>query len=179
MTLLFGVIEWGYAFHDRLTVGNMSVAGARSASGEADDVLADHRILQVIGKNSASMPASKITTIVIYRATGPDDKVPDACKTASVTNTATTRGCNRYTGADLALGSDAFGCVGPPGPLQKIDRYWCPTTRKTALLAGTNGPPDYVGVYVRGEHQNFTGFFGGSYTFTSDTVIRIEPRSLR
>ncbi|HEX2737764.1 MAG TPA: TadE family protein, partial [Acidimicrobiia bacterium] len=37
--LLFGVIEFGYAFYGKLTVNNMSVVGARAASGSANDVL--------------------------------------------------------------------------------------------------------------------------------------------
>ena len=39
------------------------------------------------------MKASEIKTIVVYRASGPNDRVPAACKTASVTNTTSTRGC--------------------------------------------------------------------------------------
>jgi hypothetical protein len=117
---------------------------------------------------------------VIYRASGPGDRVPTACKTASVANTTTTRGCNFYTGADLASASSQFGCVGPPGPTTKKDASWCPTARKSALLSTNgNGPPDYVGVYVVGVHNNLIGLFGKSFAFSNDTVIRIEPRTLR
>jgi hypothetical protein len=66
----------------------------------------------------------------------------------------------------------------PARPTSKKDNYWCPTTRKYAL-SGTNGPPDYVGVYVVGVHHNLVGLFGASFTFSNDTVIRIEPRALR
>ncbi len=126
------------------------------------------------------MGASAITAIVIYRAAGPSDRVPSACKTGAVTNTSTIRGCNYYTGSDLSLASSQFGCVGPPGPTSKIDRFWCPTTRKSALQATNgNGPPDYIGVYVVGVHKNLIGIFGKTFTFSNDTVIRIEPRTLR
>jgi hypothetical protein len=47
------------------------------------------------------------------------------------------------------------------------------------LSSNGNGPPDYVGVYVVGVHNNLIGLFGKSFTFSNDTVIRIEPRTLR
>jgi hypothetical protein len=175
--LIYGVMETGYAFFGRLTVNNMSVVGARSGSGEANDVLADYAILQSVKNGATGLGTNDITMVVVYRATNPDDRVPTACKTASVANTSETRGCNRYAGSDLSLGADDFGCVGPPGPTTKVDSYWCPTTRKTALQ-GANGPPDYIGVFVEAEHQNLTGLIGESFTFTTDTVIRIEPRTL-
>lgn len=180
IALVFGAMELGYAYYGKLTVEHMSVAGARAASGGANDYLSDYNTLKAVNDAKTGMGASQITKIVIYRATGPSDRVPAACKSGPVTDTSTTRGCNVYTGADLSLASDQFGCVGPPGPTTKKDSYWCPTTRKAALLSSNgNGPPDYVGVYVVGEHDNLIGLFGKSFTFSNDTVIRIEPRSLR
>jgi hypothetical protein len=180
IALVFGAMEMGYAYYGKLTVEHMSIAGARAASGSADDYLADYNMLQAIDDARTGMGASAITKIVIYRATGPSDRVPTACKSGPVTNTSTTRGCNYYTGADLSSASTQFGCVGPPGPSTKKDAYWCPTARKSALLASNgNGPPDYMGVYVVGVHNNLVGLFGKSFTFSNDTVIRIEPRTLR
>lgn len=178
MLLLFGIIEWGFATYDRETAANMSIVGARSASGNGADSDADYKILQQIKGASAGTAASKIRQVIIYRATGAGDRVPPACLTASVQNTPSTRGCNRYTGADLALDQTQFGCVGPPGPAQKIDRFWCPTTRKTALT-GINGPPDFIGVYIDMQHDMITGLFGRTFSFTTDTVFQIEPRTLK
>jgi hypothetical protein len=180
LALMFGTMELGYAFYGRLTIEHMSIAGARSASGGANDVLSDYNALQAVKAAETGIPNAAVQVVVIYRATGPADRVPAACKTASVTNTSTVRGCNRYVASDLLLASNQFGCIGPPGPSVKIDRFWCPTTRKSALLATSgNGPPDYVGVYVKGLHNNLIGMFGRSFTFTNDTVIKIEPRTLR
>lgn len=180
IALVFGAMELGYAYYGKLTVEHMSIAGARAASGSANDYLSDYAMLQAIKDAKGGVGASSITKIVIYRATGPNDRVPTACKTASVTNTSVTRGCNFYTGADLSLASTQFGCVGPPGPTTKKDNFWCPTARKSALLSTNgNGPPDYVGVYVVGIHKNLVGLFGKTFTFSNDTVIRIEPRTLR
>ena len=175
--LIYGVMEVGYAFFGRETVNNMSVVGARTASSEANNVLADYTILQAVRHGSTGIGTNGVDVVVVYRATGPGDRVPTACKTASVVNTTTERGCNRYVKSDLLLDSDEFGCVGPPGPSSKIDHYWCPTTRKTAVQ-GSHGPPDYVGVYVQAEHKNLTGVLGDHFTFETDTVMRIEPRTL-
>lgn len=182
ITLIFGILEFGFAYHDKLTAQNMSLAGARSASGQGSDPLADYNTLLAIKQASAAMSTSKITSIVIYKASGPTDRVSGACKSASQTAV-----CNHYTGADLvSLSSGNFGCVGPPAPNPRLDNAWCPTTtgyRKTALNAPSDappgsGPPDYIGVYIAVNHDNATGLFGSSYTFTSDTVYRLEPRTL-
>jgi hypothetical protein len=178
LALVFGTMELGYAFYGRLTIEHMSVAGARSASGGANDVQSDYNALQAVKSAETGIPNASVQVVVIYRASGPSDRVPEACKTASVTNTSTVRGCNRYVASDLNLASNQFGCIGPPGPTTKIDRYWCPTARKSALT-GVNGPPDYIGVYVKGIHNNLIGMFGRTFTFTNDTVIKIEPRTLR
>ena len=174
--LLFGVIEFGYAFYGKLTVNNMSVVGARAASGSGNDVLADYQVLQSVAGANTGISSSDVQLVIVYRATSPSDRVPTSCLTASVTNTPSVRGCNRYVGTDLARPSTDFNCVpGPPGPTLKVDRFWCPTDRKYALL-GAHGPPDYIGVYVKANHRNLTGVLGGSVTFTTDTVMRIEPR---
>jgi hypothetical protein len=177
LLLVFGVLEVGYAWLGRSTVSNMSVTGARAGSGAADAVLADHSVLRTVQGGAASLGAARITMVVVYRATGPDDRVPPACRTASVTDSATTRGCNRYVAADLTRPASDFGCVAPPGPAPKPDRFWCPTTRRTALQ-GVNGPPDYLGVYVEAAHDQLVGLGWPAFTFTQDTVMRIEPRTL-
>lgn len=180
VTVILGIIEFGYAFHTRLTIKNMSLVGARAGSGLASEVYSDYSILQAVERATSGLQRDRIETIVVYRATGPNDRVPEACKTSSVPNSEHTRGCNRYTPSDFDLTEDAFGCVNAGGHEVQIDRFWCPTTRKIALLpTSPNGPPDYVGVYIKGRHDALTGLFGDSWTFTSDTVIRIEPRTLR
>lgn len=177
LLLLFGVLEVVYAWLGRTTVTAMSVSAARAGSGMADDVLTDHAVLRAVQGGATSLGSARITMVVVYRATGPDDRVPAACRSAPVTDSTTTRGCNRYVAADLLRPSSDFGCVGPPGPASKPDRYWCPTTRKTALQ-GTKGPPDYVGIYVEATHDQLVGIGWPTFTFTQDTVMRIEPRTL-
>lgn len=163
--LVFGVLEFGFAFHARLTAQNMSQVGARSGSGAGDDPGADFRILQAVENARSTVPRGRITHIVVYEATGPDDSVPPGCLNSSVGDR-----CNRYTGASLALDEDDFGCG--PGD---VDGAWCPIDREVAV----NGPPDYLGVYVRIRHDLITGFFGDEFVFETDTVMRLEPRRLQ
>lgn len=172
LMLLFAVIEGGIGFYERLTVAHMSLAGARSASGQGNEVLADYYVLRSARSGSGGLAGGQITAIVVYRATGPDNQVPSSCKSASVAGV-----CNRYTAPDLAKDVTEFGCTGPPGPATKIDASWCPTTRKTAL-SGPGGPPDYIGVYVAALHRDVTGVLGESITLHSDSVFRMEPRTL-
>jgi hypothetical protein len=174
--MIFGVMETGWAFFNRGTADNMSVVGARTGSSQANEALSDYRILEGVESGASGLSTNQIKVVVVYRANSPTDRVPSGCKTASITNTSTTRGCNRYIGADLTLGSDQFGCVGPPGPTQKLDRFWCATTRKSAL-SGSNGPPDYLGVYVETAGKTLVGIISKAFTFSADTVIRIEPRT--
>ncbi len=168
LLLILALMDGAYFIYSRLSVSNMSLSGARAGSTEGNDALADFHVLQAVSRGSGGVPASDIRTIVVYRAAGPGTPVPDGCKTGSVSNT-----CNRYVGADLAQASEVFGCTGTPA---KIDTSWCPTARKVAL-AGSGGPPDYVGVYVEVERAELTGIFGHTATLTSTSVIRLEPRS--
>lgn len=172
LALLFAVLEGGIAFYERLSVAHMSLAGARSGSGEGDEALADYHVLRAVRSGSGGLEDGRITTIVVYRATQPDDRVPSNCKSASIPDL-----CNRYVAADLTRDVTQFGCSGPPGPVTKIDSAWCPTERKTAL-SGPGGPPDYLGVYVEALHQDLTGILGQGITLRSDSVLRLEPRTL-
>jgi Flp pilus assembly protein TadG len=170
--LLLAAIEGGFVFYERLSVNNMSLAGARTASGQGNEVLADYQILRSVQAAQGGMAGGQIALIVIYKASGSADQVPVGCKTASVAAT-----CNHYVGADLTKDVTQFGCTGPPGPTTKIDASWCPTARKTAL-AGVSGPPDYVGVYVEARHSGLTGFLPKTVTLRTDSVFRMEPRTL-
>ncbi len=79
--LVFGAIEGGYGLHERLSVTNMALAGARSASGNGADLLADHLVLQAVEGGAGGVASSQVSAIVVYKASGPGTTVPTACKT--------------------------------------------------------------------------------------------------
>jgi Flp pilus assembly protein TadG len=173
IALVFGAMELGYAYYGKLTVEHMSIAGARAGSGSANDYLSDYNTLQAVEDAKTSMGASSITKIVIYRATGPGDRVPTACKSGPVTNTSGTRGCNYYTGAQLQnLNSLDFSssCTGNTG--SAVDKNWCPTGRQNVQSLGA----DYLGVYVQANYVTATGLFKSPFYLASRAVMRLEPK---
>lgn len=167
--LLFSILEFGMAFRDYLAVANTTRDGARAASVYGNDSSADFEILQTVADASNVIDRRDIERIVVFEATGPNSVVPTSCANGTPGST-----CNVYTAAALDLAETEFGCRTD----RNLDRYWCPTSRKTAL-AGTNGPPDYVGVWIKVNHIWVTGLFGRSLTFTDSTIMRLEPEASR
>jgi len=163
--LLFSILEFGLAFRDYLAVANTTRDGARAASVYGNESSADFDILQTIANASNVIQRRDIERIVIYKGSGPDTTVPPSC--ANGTPSAT---CNVYSASALDLAETEFGCRSD----RDLDRFWCPNTRKNAMQ-GVNGPPDYIGVWIKVNHDWVTGLFGRSLTFTDSTVMRIEP----
>ena len=50
------------------------------------------------------------------------------------------------------------------------------TPRGTAPPAGQTGLPDYVGVYIRAEHDYVTGVLGDTLTITDGSINLLEPQ---
>jgi len=176
VVLLFGVLEFGGAFRDYLTLNNTVTAAARQASIQGDDPEADYQIVQQVARSSAAFPASEIDLIVVYHPASPDAPPPAACLAGTSVpdgGVDATGACNVYTADALGwAGSSAhWGCGAG-----SADGAWCPTDRKTAL-SGPNGPPDDLGVYVRITHPYLTGLFGRSLALAKSSVIELEPQS--
>ncbi len=86
---------------------------------------------------------------------------------------------------DMASGDAAnppdyyFGCSGgsDPDAAHKVDCLWPGKNRKTTVTPrgvtpppGTTGIPDYVGVYIRAEHDYVTGVLGDTLTITDGSI---------
>ncbi len=171
---LFAIIEFGSAYSDKLTVTNITTAGARVGSTAANDGYADWDIIQAVKKNAAAAGEGKLLRVVVYKSTVTGSgsnfsKAPTtACETGSVSGK-----CNSYSAADLQQPKTKFGCGAG-----SIDSAWCPTDRAVNQTAANGGPPDYLGVWVKLRHTYYTRFFGTSVDLTGYTVIQIEPRQL-
>ena len=166
LLFVFGIFEFGFAFRDYLAVANSTRDGAREASVGGNVANADYRMLRSIQRASAALPDGAIERIVIFRATGPDDQIPAACKTG------TTSECNVYFPSDFALDETEFGCDPAFNPIPDPDRHWCPTTRVVSVGSGL----DYVGVYIKVEHEYITGLFGSKITFEDTSILKVEPQ---
>lgn len=167
LLVLFGTFEFSLALRDYLALQSGSRAAVRVGSTAGNAGMADFDLLAAYKQGAKALQGSStLSEIVVWKATGPNDTLSagDPCLTSSVAGR-----CNRYDASSLTQPSTKFGCG-----TGTLDGYWCPTTRKIRQ----SDPPDYIGVYVRIVHQNPTGIFGASRTFTEQNVMRLEPQRL-
>lgn len=173
--LAFGMVEFGTAWRDSLTVSSATRAGARVVSSLGDERLADYQTLLSVQSALDAVDPAAIEGVLIYDASATDGAVPAGCLPAGVPR-ALSGQCNYYTGAQLASldESDHSAFSGTtscdPG---SWDEEWCPLTRVTSQGAGL----DYVGIRVVMTHELVTGLFPISdLTITESAVMRVEPR---
>ena len=180
--LVFGIIEYGAAYGDKLGVSNSVTSGTRTASAGGSDGFADYQILQSVIKSSSAMTKGSVQWIVVFKATGVDSVPTATCRAGTPSYGANpaatppdyTGACNVYFPSDYATPKDSFGC----NLALTLDKYWCPSTRKTSQTVLSGGPPDFIGVYMKAIHPYYTGFFGNAVTLTDQAIIQIEPRQL-
>jgi hypothetical protein len=188
--VLFGILEFGLFFRDSLTASNVtreatrmgSAAGAQSVSSDN----ADYLILQSIKKAAAALKdPGAIEKIVIYNAGGPDAAgIPANCDPSSNVGYGGTPGadeigtCNIFLPSDMDAPADDF-TDGSTATGQRAG-YWPAISRndsKQRLRSDGRPGPDYVGVWVKIDHQWITGLFGDRTPITDSSMIRIEPRT--
>jgi hypothetical protein len=170
-TLLFGILESGLAFRDYLTTANISRSGARVASGHGNEIQADYVIVQALKKAAAGIGNGTVDYVVIFKADDFNTNLASAYPSCAA-GTAVANRCNVYRPSDFTRPATDFGCSATiPSP----DKFWCPTSRKIAASSAGGGPPDYIGVYVKVTHRNIFKIWRPTFTFTDQTIIRIEP----
>jgi TadE-like protein len=179
-TVLFGIFEFGMLFRNRTTTSDAAADGARvgaiqgpnrTSTGET----ADYSIIKAIREDSSAIDPEAIEQIVIFKGSSsgsgsPASQVPATCKAG----TPVAGRCNVYnpnTAFERVQEGDAsyFDCsTNPTGPACS----WDPVTRR-------NGPRptdiEYLGVWIRVNHQWVTGLFGDGFTYESASVVRLEP----
>jgi hypothetical protein len=100
LTLVFGIVEFGLAFRDRLTVGNATQGAARVGAAVGRDLTADYAILQSLEQSLSTLPNSGIDIVAyvdVFRSDGNGQPV-GGCPNGS---------CNRYF----------YDYIDGPGPL--------------------------------------------------------------
>jgi Flp pilus assembly protein TadG len=171
--LIFGILEFGFAFRNYLTLANGTRDAARTGTTAGNVADADFRILEAVESSMSAMSQSDIERIVVFRATGPNDTAPALCRSGTAQTGADA--CNVYTTANFNNTASQFDCAGAG---TAPDNFWCPVSRKVAVR-GTNGPPDYIGIWIQVKYDYITGLFpGDGMTFTDTTIMRIEPRTV-
>ncbi len=172
--IAIGILEFGLAWRDSITVAGATRAGARVGSNAGNDRLADYNTLLAVQSAIASIPNTRINRVVIYKSTTTDGSVPTACTNTTAQGIASgTTFCNVYTGAQLAsLSAANFGTSGTSCATGAWDAAWCPLGRQSQMAAGA----DYLGVWVSISHPYVTKVFPGSgLTIKDSAVMRLEP----
>jgi Flp pilus assembly protein TadG len=170
--LVAGVLEFGLAFRDSMTVSNALRSGARVGSNAGRERLADYTILKSVEAAMKEVPTSRVIRVVVYKASTSSSNVPASCLTATaITNRGVDNLCNTYSAGDLTLASSAFvgttNCTGAP------DARWCPLNRQSQQALGA----DYLGVYMEVRYTYITKIFPGTgVTIRDRAVMRLEPR---
>jgi len=168
--MTFGVLEFGLALQDHMTVQTAARSGMRvgSAAGSAAD--ADKNLLLSLGSAARDVGLANVDWILVYNSTTADGAVPAACTNPPHGVSAS---CNVYTGSQLqqivagTAPASWFGCGATA-----LDRFWCPTSRQSIQANGN----DYLGVWMQARHPMVTGFFGTTFTMTVRGVMRLEPQ---
>lgn len=180
--LLFGIFEIGLLYRNYLTVGD-GIADATRMGGiwgpdlremdEGATVSGDYVVMAALREGLGAIPLDSIERVVIFKASGPGltalAQVPSSCKISSVSIPGR---CNIYDPEEafyrVQLGhSWFFNCSTNPDACG-----WDPTTRN-------DGPAvnqiDYLGVYVKVNHQFVSGIFGSDIALDQAAIARLEP----
>ena len=98
LLVVFGVLEFGIAFRDYLTVNNAAQGGARAGAIAGNDPDADYRIIDAVRVEASATSPGQVVKVIIFKADGPSGGVPPECVTAT---TGVTGVCNVYMSAAL------------------------------------------------------------------------------
>lgn len=168
--IVCGVLEFGMAWRDSMTVSNALRSGARVGSNMGDDRYADYDILKAIEAAMREIPdTARVQRIVVYKADTSNSAPSATCQAG----TPVTGVCNVYTGADLSRTQSAFTGTTNCSTGTPPDRFWCPTSRVNNQALGA----DYLGIWMQVTYNWITHMFPGTgLTIKDRVVMRLEPR---
>ena len=175
-TLVFGIVEFGLAFRDRLTVSNATQGAVRvgSALGSSDD--SDFEVLLSLEQSLSTLPNSGLDVIRfvdIFEADAFGDPT-SGCPGA---------GCNRYAYTPVpGPPCDWTPCPDPSLGVPAYGGAWVPSGRDDALPG-----LDVMGVQLTFSHTWVTGGIvplpnvdcdgsPGSRCWADLAIMRIEPQ---
>jgi hypothetical protein len=154
--IVLGICEYGLAYRNSLTVSSSSRAGARTASALARNSTYGTDARDAVAAALTALPKARWQEVWIYKAQKPTDAnpgMPDSGNFSSCSQ------CMRFTW-DNASGAW----------VQDPSSSWTATSQDACA-----GEADYVGVYVKAQHQYVTKLFGSTRTLQDHTVMRFEP----
>jgi Flp pilus assembly protein TadG len=163
MVLVFGILEYGLVFKDKLTLASATSSAARTGATMGTEEAADHRILEALEAGLYSqVDSSVLVSVEIFRA---DEATGQ--KVLTDVNTyvyKSTLPCKWDPCPDPAM---------PGGPF--YGGTWTPVTRNTTLTAGGGGL-DVLGIEVTYFHKAITALIPGvERNYTERALVRLEP----
>jgi len=170
--IVAGILEFGTAWRDKLTVSNGTRAAARVVSNLGDNRQADREALETLRAALASMDDVTIEGILIYDASAADGAPSPSCFDGAGNARSSAGQCNYYTETQLntLTQADFLGTTSCTFP--SPDRYFCPTSRSDDQGAGLTP----VGVWVEVTRGWYTELFPGEgYNFSDRAVMNVEP----
>ena len=153
--LVMGIAEFSLAFKDWLTISHASREGARAGATAANDIAADIQVLNAIEQAVTGGDLQAINNVIV---SDPDGG-------ASTTYT--------YTGDPTCAW---VPCPDPHAGPNLYDPPYAPPNYLPETRDVTAPSPGRIKVSITLTHQWFTGLFASTSTWTSDTIMRLEPR---
>jgi TadE-like protein len=174
--LLFGIVEFGLAFRDRLTVTNATQGSARVVSALGDDPNADYQMLLSLEQSLGILPGQAVGIVRyvdVYLADANGDPA-GSCSTGGGDR------CNRYVWAPTGGTCDWNPC--PDADNGYGSWPWSPASRDVQLPG-----LDVIAVRVTYAHAWVTGGLvplpdvtcngnPGSGCWADTAVMRLEPQ---
>ena len=177
VTLVFGIIEFGFALRDDQLVERAAQQAARVDAGLATDRFGDFEALRIVDSTLAATRGADIVRVIVYDASTTGATVP--CLDVAATDDLSPKGksgvCNVYGPSQVATPSPT-GFRSTSAALDDCtsgswDSAWCPTDRTRE-----GSTPDRVGVHVELRTGRFTGLFSPTdFRLRSTSVYQLEP----
>ncbi|MDX2343692.1 MAG: pilus assembly protein [Acidimicrobiia bacterium] len=128
LMIVFGIVEFGLAFRDRLTMANSTQGASRIAAALGNDAASDYETLLGLAQSLQTLPASGIgivKSVDIYEADGNGDPPASGCPGPK---------CNHYVYAPgHTLTCDWDPCPNPdPSEFEAYGGTWIPGLPPTA-----------------------------------------------
>jgi Flp pilus assembly protein TadG len=153
LLIVFGIIEWGLAFKDALTVSSATRAGVRTASAMPRQSNMAAQTKAAVEKAVAALPNGSIQQMWIYKA-DPSTGYPDGGSSFSGCTTCFVYSWDTATQKFVSAGSQTWNY---------------------ASQSACSGAVDSVGIYLKVNHALITGFFGNNVVLKDHTVMNLEP----
>jgi Flp pilus assembly pilin Flp len=153
IVLLVAVVEFSMYFKDNLSAADAAKAGVRVSSALGRNSTFAQAAADRVQQMAGALDKNGIEQLWIYKANVGDEYPVGYSSFANCTT------CVKF---------DWNGTEFVPSSTN-----WASTTQ--IACAGSDGPPDRVGVYLRVRHDSITRLFFDSITIDEADVVRFEP----